>query len=463
MAPEHALNTTARPSGIPPWTSYSGLLNRVGLPLYSKLRGRIYGEKRSFLEESQWWSRAQLEEFQFLEVHKLLTDAFEAIPFYQRKYAEAGVQLSDIQSLDDLKKLPPLEGSEIRAHREEMRNPRYPGKLLRHSTGGSSGKPTQFYRTRESYDWRTAATDRAYSWAGAIVGKPVMYLWGAPTGKLSRKQKLTTFLYNAYRRELKLNTLVQPAGFWQDALRHAVAFKPVALVAYTSNIEKFCEEAVRSGVRIPSLQSVISAAEPVYPELYNTVRNALGVPLFNTYGSREFMSIAAECDQHAGLHIHSENLLLENYDAIPGSNELLVTDLHNFGMPFIRYRIGDAAQIVTAPCACGRGLPRLGTIEGRLIDLLWTHDGRIVPGELIPHVMKDLPEVIEFQAHQTAVDRIVLRLILSSELSEKSSTLLRSELLKAFGPGTDIVIERVSEIPKRASGKRRVVIGLHSE
>lgn len=449
-----------RKSSMPPMAGYSGFLNRVAMPVYDRLRGRKYSSLRFFLEESQWWSPERLVEFQFGELQKLLKVAFDSVPFYQKKYAEAGVRFSDIKDISDLKRLPPLERDEIRNHLAELCNPAFSGKLLPHSTGGSSGSPTHFYRTRESYDWRTASTERSYAWTGATLGQRVLYLWGAPIGKRSFKQQLWANLYDGYRRQNKINTLVQPEGFWKDALRQAVDYQPAAIVAYTANIEEFCKAALVAGTKIKSLKSVVAAAEPVYPKLYDTVRDALGVPLFNTYGSREFMSIAVECDEHKGLHINSENILLENDHDISNSNELLVTDLHNFGMPFIRYRIGDSAPIDRSPCACGRGHYRLGKIDGRIMDLLRTRDGRLVPGELIPHVMKELPEVLRFQAQQLTLGHVVLRLVLSAELSDRSKNLVHSEMQKAFGEGTAVTIERVQEIPKQPSGKSRVVIGL---
>lgn len=447
-------------SSLPSLSTYPGFINRIAQPAYDKLRGRQYSKLRFFLEGSQWWTPQQLAEFQFVELQKLLQTAFGSIPFYQKKYAAAGVRLRDIQDPSDLKKLPPLERDDIRNHRSELCNPGYAGSLISHSTGGSSGSPTKFYYDRDSYEWRTATTERSYAWTGATLGERVLYLWGAPTGQPTRKQLFHTKLYEGYRRQLKINTFVQPPGFWQDVLQQAIDFQPTAIVAYTSNIEEFCRAAVAGATRIDSLKSVVAAAEPVYPKLYGIVQQSLGVPLFNTYGCREFMSLAIECDQHRGLHINSENIFLENDPDVSDANELLITDLHNLGMPFIRYRIGDSAPIDRAPCPCGRGHHRLGTIDGRIMDLLHTKDGRLVPGELIPHVMKDLPEVINFQAQQTAPERIVLRLVLSHDLSPASQGLLSSEMKKAFGPATIIATERVAEIPKRASGKRRVVIGL---
>jgi phenylacetate-CoA ligase len=105
-------------------------------------------------------------------------------------------------------------------------------------------------------------------------------------------------------------------------------------------------------------------------------------------------------------------------------------------------------------------LPRIRSIEGRVLDALRTRDGRIVPGEFIPHLMKDIPEVREFQARQETIDRILLNVVLSGELSERSQALLKFEIGRIFGDSTSVVIQPVDAIPKLASGKRRVTIGL---
>jgi phenylacetate-CoA ligase len=223
---------------------------------------------------------------------------------------------------------------------------------------------------------------------------------------------------------------------------------------------EFCRWLLATGKArsLPSVCAAIAAAEPVFDNSRRLVEEALGVSLFNTYGSREFMSIAAECPLHDGLHINAENILAETDGA--GIAPVLITDLHNLGMPFIRYRIGDCAVIGHGACACGRGLPRIRSIEGREFDLLRTSDGRTVPGEFFPHLLKELPEVREFQVRQEAPDRIRVSLVLHAELSESSQALLRSEVDKVFGRGTALAVDRVDQIPLLASGKRRVTIGL---
>ena len=137
-----------------------------------------------------------------------------------------------------------------------------------------------------------------------------------------------------------------------------------------------------------------------------------GAPVFETYGSREFMLMGAECSVHQGLHLTTENLLLEVLDdagqpVAPGTEgNVVVTDLTNRGMPFIRYANGDRAVLQPGACPCGRGLPRLAAVVGRQLDVLQTPEGGRLPGEFFPHLLKELPAVQRFQVVQEQLTHV---------------------------------------------------------
>src|SRR5258708_9737583 len=137
-------------------TLYSRALENILLPAHNLARRRSYVRNRKFLEDSQWWTRDQLMEFQWREIRALVEHAFTTVPYYQKKYADAGVRLADVRTPQDFARLPTLTRQEINAHREELRSTAYKGRLIPHATGGSSGVPTRFDITIESYDWRTA-------------------------------------------------------------------------------------------------------------------------------------------------------------------------------------------------------------------------------------------------------------------------------------------------------------------
>jgi phenylacetate-CoA ligase len=440
-------------------TLYSRFLEHALWPLHKSVTGRQYSRYRRRLEDSQWWPWERLREFQWSELSRLLDTAFSTVPYYKEKYGAAGAQRGDIRSWDDYANLPRLTRAEVAQHRERLRNTAFDGRLLPHATGGSSGTPTRFFITADSYDWRSAATQRVYSWTGCRLGERAVYLWGAAVGTPPRWKALKLKTYQRLQRQWMFNTFQQSDELWRNVLKGVRSIRPRFVVGYVSSLEGFGTWLQRTGESIPPVQAVIAAAEPVFPAVRQRIEASLGAPLFNTYGSREFMSIAGECDRHSGLHVNAENLLVETAHS-NGPSEVLITDLHNFGMPFLRYEIGDVAELDSACCPCGLGLPLLRGIEGRILDMLRTADGRVVPGEFFPHVMKDILEVREFQVEQLSLDRIVVSAVLSSPLSDNSRALLEGEVRKTFGGATRVDLNRVDTIPKLASGKRRVTIGL---
>jgi phenylacetate-CoA ligase len=439
---------------------YSPLLESVLLPVYDRLRSRQYVERRRFLEMSQWWSPEQILEFQWAELRELLRRAFDSVPYYRQKYSAAGATFEDIRSWADFKRLPCLTREEIRQYREELRSKTYVGKLLPHATGGSSGVPTRFYRTYESYDWRNAAKDRVYSWAGLELGAKSVYLWGAPVGAVSKQKLWKTKIHEALQRQRIFSTFSQNEELWDRIYAQICRYRPVAIVGYVSSLQQFAEYLRATKRSISVVKGVIAAAEPLFADVRRNIEDAFQAPVFNTYGSREFMSIAGECEHREGLHVNAENVVVEASTDADDPSAILVTDLHNYGMPFIRYEIGDLGLLQEDGCACGRGLPLLRAIEGRVLDALRTADGRIVPGEFFPHLLKEIPEFTQYRVEQQSLDRIVIFAVTSRELSGTSRELLQREITKVFGSGTQCHIQAVEKIPNLSSGKRRITIGM---
>jgi phenylacetate-CoA ligase len=417
-------------------------------------------ERCRFLEASQWWEPEQLLAFQWAELRKLLRHAFDSVPYYRLKYGAAGASFSDVRTWEDFKRLPVLTRDEIRQHCDQLCSTSYKGRLLPHATGGSSGVPTRFYRTYESYDWRTAAKDRVYSWSGLNIGDKSAYLWGAPVGTVPKHKIWKTRLHEAVQRQRIFNTFSQTEDLWSHIHAEICRNRPTAIVGYVSSLQQFAEFLRRTRRSLPRVIGVIGAAEPLFEDVRWSIEQAFEAPVYNTYGSREFMSLAGECWYRDGLHINSENVVLEAGRDIDETSNIIVTDLHNYGMPFIRYETGDLGNLKDGRCECGRGLPRLRSIEGRVLDMLRTADGRIVPGEFFPHLLKEIPEFAQYRVEQKDLNRIVISAVLTRELSGISRELLDREIGRVFGAATRCDIQPVKEIPALPSGKRRITVGL---
>jgi phenylacetate-CoA ligase len=176
------------------------------------------------------------------------------------------------------------------------------------------------------------------------------------------------------------------------------------------------------------------------------------------------MLIGMECEQHAGLHQSVDNLFVEVMaNGRPAGDgevgELLVTDLHNWGMPFIRYRIGDLAVRSRRTCPCGRGLPIFERVEGRVLDAIRTPDGRIVPGEFFPHLMKEFDSVRQFQVVQKQLGLLHIRLVLGGDGRHAEQVgHMQAEIRRVLGDSIQTQFEQVTEIAQTPSGKFRVTV-----
>jgi phenylacetate-CoA ligase len=138
--------------------------------------------------------------------------------------------------------------------------------------------------------------------------------------------------------------------------------------------------------------------------------------------------------------------------------QLAITDLHNHGMPFVRYLNGDTAVPATGPCPCGRGLPRLAKVVGRTLDALRTPDGRVVPGEFMPFVFNDTPGVLRFRVHQRAIDRLEISLVVDGAWGPSSERRARDLIARVFGAAMAIDFAFVDDLPLGPSGKARVTM-----
>jgi phenylacetate-CoA ligase len=418
------------------------------------------------LERTQWLPRAQLEQLQFQALRRLLAHAFDSCPYYREAWQQCGLEPGDLKSPADFAHWPIVDREIIRAHRSNMRSRTPELRLFSKSTGGSSGVPLSFDLNTDSHDRRVAAMYRGYSWAGAGPGTKQLYLWGVPLGQQSAWRRWKDRLYNLLQRRLVLNSFdltEEQVPLFLERLNH---YRPDAIVAYTNPLYIFARCLDERGLMPFSPRSIVVGAEKLYPFQRQLIEHVFQAPVFETYGSREFMLIGGECDRHTGLHLTSEHLWVEVVDeagrpAQDGTEgDVVITDLYNYGMPFIRYATGDRAVAGWGTCSCGRGLPLLKKVVGRRLDMLHTPDGRHVPGEFFPHLVKDFPAVRRFQVVQDAPDHVQLRLVTSPAWNEQARRRLEQQVRDTIGAAVQFEMLVVDDIPLTAAGKQRVVVNL---
>ncbi|GAB3786472.1 phenylacetate--CoA ligase family protein [Dyella agri] len=440
---------------------YEHMFRRVLYPAYeSGLRRRRTLAWLADYERDQWLAPEQILALQWERLQRLLQHCEQHVPWYRRRWRELGIAAADIRSLDDYARLPVLGKDEIREHFDEFKADGWHDRLLYKATGGSTGQPMRFGYTRESNERRTAVMWRGYDWAGARMGRRTLFVWGGAVGRPHPLHQLKERLYQAAFARRMLNSFHMTdanLGEYADAID---AYRPEVIVGYVGPLVRLAQWLLEQQRRVAQPVSVLGAAEALHDFQRELIERAFGCPAYNTYGCREVMLIASECEQRHGLHVNADHLVVELHGAAAAgaSGEVLLTDLSNYGMPLLRYANGDMATASAETCPCGRGLPLLAHVDGRKLDAIRTPDGHLLPGEFFPHMLKDVPGLRRFQLVQRRLDRLELALVCDDRFDDASMAYIRHELAKVVGDSVALDCRIVDDIPLTPSGKLRVTV-----
>jgi len=445
---------------------YSRLVRNLLYPL-DRWRSGNAAELRYLrgFERSQYWSREKHLQQTLRAIRSLVTHAYANCPFYRRHFNKAGIHPADIRDLEDVAALPMLDKADIRAQQQDMIARNIPREeLVLVLTGGSTAMPLSFFVTRERMCSRAAATWRHNRWAGWEIGDKAAAIWGAardappPTWK----SRLRNVLID---RSIFLNTASLTESKMLDFDRQLKRFRPKVILAYTKSAVLFARFLKERGIAGYQPEALIVSAETLEDWERQLLEEIFGCRVFNRYGCREVSVVASECEEHDGMHVMAEGLYVEvvrdGRPARPGElGEILVTDLLNYGMPLIRYRILDVGMALEGECACGRGLPRLGRLAGRITDFLVGSDGRLVSGLVLGIAVDQVLSLGQAQIIQERHGDVVFRIVPVNgrRPPERDLEFLRQEARAYLGSDTCVEFEFVDHIPPEPSGKYRFCI-----
>jgi phenylacetate-CoA ligase len=453
--------------GRPP-DAYGRLLATALFPAWeAAIRRRPTLDRLSFLERSQWRSLDELVALQTAMLRGLVGHAFDHVPLYRRRFLDAGMTPDDVREPADLRHLPILDREEARDAGAARQATVAPFTAVRKTTGGSTGIPLVFGYDLGSEVWRQAVRLRGYAWAGFPIGARSLHYWAQiPAAGLRRRLKVAAD--RRLKRELHVDCVPRGERHMRAAVEAIRRHRPHAIVTYSQAGAALARYVAEAGARAWGAIPVLCGAERLFDADRRAIVEAFGPAVFETYGSREFMLIASECEAHDGLHTAMENLLVEvvvrdggvERPAEPGEvGELVVTDLHNFAMPFIRYAIGDLA-VARAPgrCGCGRELLKIGPIEGRVTETLRDAEGRPVSGILFSVLFTVLAQhARQFQVIQRRDRSVIVRLVPDRDLGGGELEKIRA-YCAGYLPGIEIATVLVDDIAPARSGKRQVVV-----
>lgn len=446
--------------------SYEFLFKNLLFPAYETLvRRRSTAHYNADCEKQQWLPLSEIQSLQLDKLNALLSHGWQHVPFLQTYWGDHGLRPGPLAHVDELAAYPTVTKSLITDNYERAIALPLKGKTMSKATGGSTGVPFRFEYTMESYARRTAAMWRGYGWAGAGLGARTAYLWGTGVQETGWKGLKVKLYHDAFNRRF-FDVAKLTEHNIDQCIDDIIRYKPDAVVGYVAPLATVARRMLDTGKKLTGARGVISAAEALYEPERQVIEAAFGCKAFNTYGSREVMLMAAECDRHEGLHVTTDQLVIEVVNdqgaLMPAgqSGQVAVTDLHNFGMPLVRYLNGDCASYATKPCSCGRGLPMLSSIDGRVLDMIHTPDGRLLPGEIFVTMMFGWRPVYKFQIVQTATDVLQFRLVMNRPWEGDERARFTRQAQDYVGALMRIELAEVDEIPTNATGKRRITVSL---
>ena len=401
--------------------------------------------------ERDYWSAAQWETWREERVAYILHRAATRVPYY-RDYWQARRRNGDRASWDLLENWPLLEKDPVRLQPTAfLADDCEPRRMFKEQTSGTTGTPLRVWRSRATLSTLHAIADvRTRGWDGLPQDARWARLGGQLVTPVSRRRP-PFWVWNAAMRQLYLSTYHLAPHLVAHYLDALVRYRIVYLAGYPSAVQALAHEAVRLGRRDLQMAVVHTNAEPVLPEQRAIIAEAFQCPTRESYGMAEAVAAASECA--AGrLHQWPEF----GYVEIAPDGELICTGLLNPDMILIRYRVGDRGEVVRddTPCSCGRSLPLMGPIKGRVNDVLVTPDGR--QAAHMGAVFFDLP-VRQSQIVQEQLDFVRVRVAADDAFDDTHERLIAARIQERMGD-TRVLIERVNEVPRTASGKLQTIV-----
>ncbi len=420
--------------------------------------GRRWPEYLAQYRVMERWPRERLDAWRWERLQALLHHAVETVPYWREEFRRLGAEPQDFTSPDHLRLLPPLTKDVINLRGPDMySNAPHRGRTTQTSTGGSTGRNVWLVIDGETHDRRRAAGRLSEEWDGVVPGRRMVTFWGASLdahpsrGAQWYDRVMSRVFLSAYgvgEQEL--------LGYFDRLAR----FRPEVITSYPSILLHAARRAGKDRCRKVGARLIYCSAEALYPPVREELEDLFGAKVRNRYASREFGLIASDCPHGAGLHVADMRLWIESgTPGADGPSELLITDLDNAPMPLIRYRIEDMGQFEAAPCPCGRTLSRLKSIDGRVLDVITTPDGRAFGGTFFTLVFRPFDKSIrQFQVVQDRADHLLIKIVPGDLFDGPRRRKLELVLRDQLGADMTVDLQEVVSIPPLPSGKRRFVV-----
>jgi len=411
------------------------------------------------LQKHQWATREEISNNQRKKLYALILYASQNIPYYQRVIKEHQISFSEDTIFTDIKKFPLLTKDIIRKNFDKLykfRDKTY----YKNTSGGSTGEPIILYQDSNYFAWNTATKVLFDEWAGRKIGERMVTIFGTLQDFSKSGQAFKFYL----RQQLSGITILNASRMTKkDKYQHVQRInriKPSIIFTYNYELSRFIQE---HHLSVYSPKAVMTTGSVLFPEVQARIEKVFRAPVFNCYGSREVGSVACNCEKSNGSHLIPAIHYLEILDhhgkeVKPGeAGNIIVTLLTNYTMPLIRYKIGDVGILSEKDCPCGRELPLLKKVTGRISSRFKNKFGDFINAGLFYSLFYFKENIRQFQVVQETTDLILINLVLieKNRLGEMDKFFKENnqKIWKVMGHQITIKYNIVDEIEPSPSGK----------
>lgn len=452
---------------------YNFIDEHLLLPVGDLVYGSCIHQKLKEFRKNDKLRREEILEIQNEKIRRLVHHCYENVPYYRGVFTSMGLKPDDIQSGEDLCKLPVLTKQIIRDHYNELFATNVDAKrIIKSSTGGSTGTPIQYSKDANGWSGPKAATLRAWEWYGLNLGDKIFSLGG---NSIVQKKSLFSFK-NLYDTIIMRNFKHSSADVTDEGMlahyKALIKLKPHAIRGYGSSIYILARYIEKKNLPVCPLKVILTTGEVLVPEYRRKMEEVFNAPVYDEYGAGDGGISSHECALREGLHIEETLCYIEITDkdgaVLPDGTPgyVTTTDLDNYVFPFLRYHVGDMAYIKPGICTCGLETRRFGEVLGRAGRLVYNKQGvPISPTMFLFMMYPDLdykkPEnkvlynkIDKFQIRQDTEGDIHILLKMKDKADESLETydFVRTNYMKHF-IDSKVTLSFVDEIPTLPSGK----------
>ena len=407
------------------------------------------------LNKTQWYKPKRLKRFQESKLSALIKHAYHNVPYYHKIFKERNIRPKDIKTIEDLKKLPILTKEDIRNHFSQLTAVN--AKDYKYGTGktsGTTGKPLPFLLDQQNREMEYACQWRQRVWANINFSSKIA-IFRAGLGWRKFEQDKPCWKFNALSKELEFNILGMDKNMLKTYVEQLKKFRPDLIEGYPSAIQLLATYILEYKENGIFSRAIRTSSETLSDSQRSIIEDGFRCKVYDWYAQSEYVVSAGQCSE-GNYHIVESGIMefIRDGEQVGEGEvgEIVGTGLYNYSMPFIRYRTGDVGKYSEEKCNCGRGLPIIQSLEGRVSDTLITPSGKLLSVttfevywkcRISPHT----PNVDYVHIIQKSKRKLLIEMVKKEHYSnEETQTILR-ELRALLGSEVEIEFKDLDSIP----------------